>query len=377
MKRCKICRFLDQSVFLGTDFVVHSDGGLIVMRIGPYELENNLFLAPMAGVTDLPFRRLCKRLGAGVVVSEMVTSDPTLQNSRKTRLRLAQDFEPELAVSSINEQFEEIGVDSAPSGTGLRVVQIAGGDAEILANAAVSNAKKGAQIIDINMGCPAKKVCKKAAGSALLKDPKLVEEILKAVVSSVDIPVTLKIRTGWDSDNKNALQIARLAEDNGIQSLAIHGRTRACKYMGMAEHDTTALVKQSIKIPVIANGDIISPERAKEVLEYTKVDGLMIGRAAQGRPWIFREIEHFLKEGQHVARISEQEIKEILVEHVTTLHKFYGEQQGVRIARKHASWYLADEQVADRQRAKDFKKKFNYLSSADEQLAALAGYFKQ
>lgn len=336
------------------------------MRIGPYELDNNLFLAPMAGVTDLPFRRLCKCMGAGVVVGEMVTSDPLLQNSRKTRLRLAQSLDGESSEQTTESE-----------GVGLRVVQIAGGDAEILASAAITNAAKGAQVIDINMGCPAKKVCKKAAGSALLKDPKLVEEILKAVVAAVDVPVTLKIRTGWDTDNKNALQIAKLAEDNGIQSLAVHGRTRACKYMGTAEHDTTALVKQSVSIPVIANGDIISPERAKEILDYTKVDGLMVGRAAQGRPWIFREIDHFLKHGQHLESISQAEIESILTEHIKTLHAFYGEHQGVRIARKHTSWYLADGQVNDPLRAKEFKKSFNYLSSADQQLSALADYFKQ
>lgn len=336
------------------------------MRIGPYELDNNLFLAPMAGVTDLPFRRLCKRLGAGVVVGEMVTSDPLLQNSRKTRLRLAQSLETDSSDQGTESE-----------GVGLRVVQIAGGDAEILARAAITNAAKGAQVIDINMGCPAKKVCKKAAGSALLKDPKLVDEILKAVVAAVDVPVTLKIRTGWDTDNKNALHIAKLAEDNGIQSLAIHGRTRACKYMGTAEHDTTALVKQSVSIPVIANGDIVSPERAREILDYTKVDGLMVGRAAQGRPWIFREIDHFLKHGQYLEKISQSEIESILTEHIKTLHAFYGEHQGVRIARKHTSWYLADDQVNDPSQAKEFKKSFNYLSSADQQLNALTDYFKQ
>ena len=345
----------------------------------------------MAGVTDLPFRRLCKRLGAGVVVSEMVTSDPLLQNSRKTRLRLAQDFGSQgidsLSTGSLKSETAEtrqeslrLGIDKSTVGTGLRVVQIAGGDAEILASAAISNAEKGAQVIDINMGCPAKKVCKKAAGSALLKDPKLVEQILKAVVSAVDIPVTLKIRTGWDSDNKNALQIAKLAEDNGIVSLAIHGRTKACKYLGTAEHDTTALVKQSISIPVIANGDITSPERAREVLDYTKVDGLMIGRAAQGRPWIFREVDHFLTHGEHLAKIAKNEIELILLEHVKALHEFYGEHQGVRIARKHTSWYLADEQLSGNgtgnDSAKEFKKKFNHLLSASEQLDALADYFE-
>jgi len=348
------------------------------MKIGSYLLDNNLFLAPMAGVTDLPFRRLCKQLGAGVVVSEMVTSDPSLQNSRKTRLRLAQDIDtnhiaPKGAqtkrVESLDEQHR--------SEPGLRVVQIAGGDAEVLAQAAISNVRKGAQVIDINMGCPAKKVCKKAAGSALLKDPKLVEQILNKVVSAVDVPVTLKIRTGWDQENKNAIQIAKLAEDAGIKLLSVHGRTRACKYNGNAEHETVAKVKQSVTIPVIANGDIITPEQAKKVLDDTKVDGLMIGRAAQGRPWIFREIDHYLKHGHHLPKIEITEVAQILIHHISALHEFYGEQQGVRIARKHTSWYLTETIMSDQQVSKAFKKKFNYILSADEQLDALTDYFKQ
>ncbi len=338
------------------------------MRIGPYLLDNNLFLAPMAGVTDLPFRRLCKNLGAGVVVSEMVTSDPLLQNSRKTRLRLAHDFVTEK--HPMNDSIAQ-----HQSEPGLRVVQIAGGDAEILAQAAVSNVQRGAQVIDINMGCPAKKVCKKAAGSALLKDPKLVDEILHAVVAAVGIPVTLKIRTGWDQDSKNALQIAKLAEDAGILSLAIHGRTRACKYKGEAEHETVALVKQSVKIPVIANGDIKTPEQAKQVLDYTKADGLMVGRAAQGRPWIFREIGYFLEHGEHLPAIEITEVAQILMQHVKALHEFYGQHQGVRIARKHTSWYLAESGMTNPQAAIEFKKIFNYLLSADEQLQALTDYF--
>ncbi|MCF6193352.1 MAG: tRNA dihydrouridine synthase DusB [Kangiellaceae bacterium] len=339
------------------------------MKIGPYLLDNNLFLAPMAGVTDLPFRKLCKRMGAGVVVSEMVTADPALQNSRKTKLRLAHSYTREID--------DRTGKDSD---IGLRVIQIAGGDAEILASAAVSNAAKGAQIIDINMGCPAKKVCKKAAGSALLKDPKLVDSILKAVVGSVDIPVTLKIRTGWDRKSINALQIARIAEDNGIQSLAVHGRTKACKYEGFAEHDTVALIKQSVSIPVIANGDIDSPETAKKVLEYTGADGLMVGRAAQGRPWIFREISYFLENNQLPPAIAIEEIKDILVQHVASLHQFYGEHQGVRIARKHTSWYLANDILSgsnDRSdNARRFKKKFNTFLTASEQLSSLNNYFE-
>ncbi len=339
------------------------------MKIGPYLIENNLFLAPMAGVTDLPFRRLCKKLGAGVVVSEMVTSDPLLQNSRKTRLRIAQDH--------LIDGEEASQSDDLRQEVGLRIVQIAGGDAEILAKAAKINAARGAQVIDINMGCPAKKVCKKAAGSALLKDPKLVEEILTRVVAAVDIPVTLKIRTGWDTQSKNALQIAKIAEDSGIQSLAVHGRTRACKYQGEAEHETVAQVKQSVSIPVIANGDIVSPQVAKRVLQYTGADGLMIGRAAQGRPWIFREINYFLKHGKEMPAIEKKEIESILTQHLKALYQFYGEFMGVRIARKHTGWYLLNQQKEDTTQIAAFRKKFNSLDSANAQLDALAEYFRQ
>ncbi|MET1256841.1 tRNA dihydrouridine synthase DusB [Aliikangiella maris] len=319
------------------------------MRIGSYLLDNNLFLAPMAGVTDLPFRKLCKSLGAGVVVGEMVTSDPTLRHSRKSRLRLCHDGEP-----------------------GIRVVQIAGGDPQMLAQAAVFNVENGAQIIDINMGCPAKKVCKKAAGSALLKDPELVDNILNAVVKAVDVPVTLKIRTGWDTDNKNAVQIAKLAEQAGIQSLVVHGRTRACKYQGEVEYETIRQVKQSISIPVIANGDIDSPEKARQVLEFTGADGLMIGRAAQGRPWIFREVLHYLQTGEYLPKIHIDEIQQILLTHVAELHSFYGELQGLRIARKHVTWYLTSHGLTD-----GFKKQFNEIQSAEKQLWVLAEYFNQ
>ena len=322
------------------------------MRIGSFSLDNNLFLAPMAGVTDLPFRRLCKSMGAGVVVGEMVSADPSLRQSRKSQLRLRHDGEP-----------------------GLRIVQIAGGDAEMLAQAAEYNVANGAQVIDINMGCPAKKVCKKAAGSALLKDPALVDEILNAVVGAVDVPVTLKIRTGWDTENKNALQIAKMAEQAGIQSLAVHGRTRACKYQGEAEYETVAKVKQSVSIPVVANGDIDSPQKAKQVLDYTGADGLMIGRAAQGRPWIFREVAHFLDTGELLPPISIEEIEQILISHVIALHEFYGEFQGVRIARKHTAWYLASDGFTLDDFAKDFKQVFNQIQSAETQVRVLTDYF--
>ncbi len=319
------------------------------MRIGSYLLTNRLFLAPMAGVTDLPFRKLCKAMGAGVVVGEMVSADPNLRQSRKSQLRLRHDDEP-----------------------GLKIVQIAGGDAQMLAEYARYNVDNGAEVIDINMGCPAKKVCKKAAGSALLKDPELVNEILQAVVSAVDVPVTLKIRTGWDKAHRNALHIAKLAEDAGIQSLAVHGRTKACKYMGEAEYETIARVKQAVSIPVVANGDITSPQKAKFVLDYTGADAIMIGRAAQGRPWIFREINHYLETGELLAPPTTNEIAEILLGHLQALHTFYGEHQGVRIARKHTAWYLADDNTA-----KDFKQQFNQIQSANAQLEALTEYFKQ
>jgi tRNA-dihydrouridine synthase B len=322
------------------------------MKIGHYSLDNNLFLAPMAGVTDLPFRRLCKAMGAGVVVGEMVSADPSLRQSRKSQLRLRHDDEP-----------------------GLRIVQIAGGDAQMLAQAAKYNVANGAQVIDINMGCPAKKVCKKAAGSALLKDPQLVEEILDAVVGAVDVPVTLKIRTGWDPQNKNALLIARLAEQAGIQSLAVHGRTRECKYLGEAEYETIALVKQAVSMPVIANGDITSPEKAKMVLDYTGADGLMIGRAAQGRPWIFREINHYLETGEYLPDIQMDEVETVLLKHVAALHEFYGDIPGVRIARKHAAWYLSCSVEAEL--SKPIIKEFNQIISAEQQLDVLADYFKQ
>lgn len=327
----------------------------------------------MAGVTDLPFRRLCKSMGAGVVVGEMVTSDPSLRQSRKSQLRLRHDDEP-----------------------GLRVVQIAGGDATMLAEAAQYNVDNGAQVIDINMGCPAKKVCKKAAGSALLKDPQLVEEILTAVVKAVDVPVTLKIRTGWDKQNKNALHIAALAEQAGIQSLAVHGRTRECKYLGEAEYETIAQVKQSVSIPVLANGDITTPQKAKQVLSYTGADGLMIGRAAQGRPWIFREILYYLENGELLPEIEVAEVEKILLTHIAALHEFYGELQGVRIARKHTGWYLnscrelnrfrkldGDEQSTEIDECNRVEllapliKKFNQIVSAEQQLDVLADFFKQ
>src|SRR6185437_11234397 len=286
------------------------------LKIGPIHLKNNLIVAPMAGVTDRPFRSLCKRMGAGMAVSEMVASNSLLWGSEKTIRRGNHEGEVE-----------------------PKVIQIAGADPDMMAEAARYNVDKGADIVDINMGCPAKKICNVYAGSALLQDEPLVARIVDAVVKAVDVPVTLKIRTGWNKQNRNALRIAKIAEDHGIQSLAMHGRTRACMYTGHAEYDTIRAVKQAVRIPVIANGDITTPEKARFVLEYTGADAVMIGRAAQGRPWIFREIEHFLATGTHLAPPEASEIREVLVGHLHDLYAFYGYERGVRVARKHIGWY--------------------------------------
>jgi len=322
---------------------------MALMRIGPYQLDNPLILAPMAGVTDRPFRQLCKELGAGLTVSEMIAANPQLRNTRKSIQRSNHQGEP-----------------------GIRSVQIAGAEPEMLAQAAQYNVQNGAEIIDINMGCPAKKVCKKAAGSALLQDPQLVEDILNAVVAAVEVPVTLKIRTGWNHDNRNGVQIAQIAEQAGIQALAVHGRTRADKYLGNAEYDTIAAIKQSVSIPVVANGDITSPEKAKFVLDYTGVDGLMIGRGAQGNPWIFREVWHYLQTGEKLAAPSWQEVRQVLLGHIAALHEFYGAVMGPRIARKHVSWYLQEQ--AD---ANEFRRTFNAIDDGAEQLGVLDRYFEQ
>jgi tRNA-dihydrouridine synthase B len=287
------------------------------MQFAGFTLRNNLVVAPMAGVTDRPFRQLCKKMGAGLAVSEMVTSNSLLYGSEKTRRRANHEGEVE-PVS----------------------VQIAGADPAMMAEAARHNAERGAQIIDINMGCPAKKVCNVMAGSALMQDEPLVARILEAVVKAVpDTPVTLKFRTGWNRANRNAPTIARIAEASGIRAIAIHGRTRADQYMGEAEYDTIAHVKSRVTIPVIANGDIDSPQKAKAVLDYTGADGVMIGRAAQGRPWIFREIEHFLATGEELPPPLVSEIHQVCREHLADLYEFYGDDKGVKIARKHISWY--------------------------------------
>ena len=317
------------------------------MQIGPYILKNNLVVAPMAGVTDRPFRQLCKKMGAGMAVSEMVSCNSLLWGSEKTKRRANHEGE----VDPIS-------------------VQIAGADPAMMAEAASYNVAQGAQMIDINMGCPAKKICNTMAGSALLQNEKLVGRILDSVVGAVDVPVTLKIRTGWDRDHKNALVIARLAESAGIQALAIHGRTRACAYNGKAEYETIAAVKDYVKIPIIANGDIRTPEEAKRVLEYTAADAVMIGRAAQGRPWIFREISHYLATGNHLPLPEVNEIHHVLVNHLYDLYDFYGEYSGVRIARKHISWYtkgLIGSAV--------FRHAMNRLQTTDQQLSAVNEFF--
>ncbi|MCB1857317.1 MAG: tRNA dihydrouridine synthase DusB [Gammaproteobacteria bacterium] len=318
------------------------------MYIGPYQLDSNLLLAPMAGVTDLPFRQLCRRFGAGLAVTEMISSSPGLRDTVKTLRRT--DFRGEV---------------------GPVAAQIVGAEPRAMAEAACFNARRGAQIIDINMGCPARKVCKKAAGSALLKDEGLVGAIVNAVTSAVDVPVTLKIRTGWDRDHRNGARIAKIAEQAGIAAIAVHGRTRACGFHGEVDYRTIRTIKESVAIPVIANGDIDSPEKAKAVLNDTKADGLMIGRAAWGRPWIFREILHYLEHGQHITAPRADWITDLVVAHLRHLHRFYGETPGVRIARKHIAWYSRNQLCSTTL----FQKKINTIDSAEEQLACVREYF--
>lgn len=319
------------------------------MRIGQYELKNRIFLAPMAGITDQPFRRLCSQLGAGLTFSEMMSTNPEVWHTEKSKLRLA--------------HHEEIGINA---------VQIAGSDPTEMAEAAKVNVAYGAEIIDINMGCPAKKVNKKMAGSALLREPSLVAEILDAVVNAVDVPVTLKIRTGWDKENRNCLEIARIAEQAGISALTIHGRTKACLFQGEAEYDSIKAVKQAVSIPVIANGDITSPEKAKFVLDYTQADAVMIGRGSYGRPWIFSEIADYFLKGVVESLTFEQKC-ELMLKHIQDLHQFYGEEKGFRIARKHVGWYI--EQLKPHLHS-NFKRTFNALDSTKEQLNALEDFMK-
>ena len=321
----------------------------ISLQIGSYKLKNNLVVAPMAGVTDRPFRMLCKSMGAGMAVSEMVSSNSLLYGSEKTKRRANHEGE----VDPIS-------------------VQILGTDPEMMATAAKHNVDNGAQIIDINMGCPAKKICNVMAGSALMQNETLVARILEAMVGAVNVPVTLKIRTGWDKANKNAINIARIAEASGIQALAIHGRTRACAYTGDAEYDTISAVKAAVGIPVIANGDITTPEKAKFVLDTTGADAVMIGRAAQGRPWLFREIEHFLKTGEHLPAPQVDEVQRVLVQHMHELYEFYGEHTGTRVARKHISWYTRGLVGSAK-----FRHHMNELPSSAEQMMAVRDFFDE
>ncbi|AXE34986.1 tRNA dihydrouridine synthase DusB [Chromobacterium phragmitis] len=319
------------------------------MQIGPYQLKNRLIVAPMAGVTDRPFRMLCKRLGAGMAVSEMITANKALWTTPKTLRRANHEGEVEPIV-----------------------VQIAGGEPQMLADAARLNVEHGAQIIDINMGCPAKKVCNVAAGSALLRDLDNVGRILEAVVKAVDVPVTLKTRTGWSREVKTALAVAKMAEEAGIAALALHGRTREDMYRGDAEYDTIREVKRTISIPVFANGDIDSPAKAKQVLDYTGADAIMIGRAAQGRPWIFREIQHYLDTGETLPPPTVGEIRELMLGHLDELYGFYGEYSGCRIARKHIAWYTKGLVGGNA-----FRQQMYQLESTDQQRLAVDQYFSR
>lgn len=318
------------------------------MQIGPYQLTNQLIVAPMAGVTDQAFRNLCLQHGAAMAVSEMLSSNPDVWDTDKSRQRMLHSGEQ-----------------------GLRSVQIAGADPELIARAAQFNVEQGAQIIDINMGCPAKKVNKKLAGSALLQDPELVRKILQTVIAAVEVPVTLKIRTGWVPEQRNGVQIAQIAEDCGIAALAVHGRTRQCMYKGEAEYDTIKAIKSNVSIPVIANGDIDSPEKAQYVLDYTGADALMIGRGAQGRPWIFREIQHYLETGNTLAPVDIQTKRQVMLDHLTQLYALYGEYKGVRFARKHVGWYL------DQEAQRSFRAGFNQLETVAEQRSTLERYFDE
>lgn len=298
------------------------------MRIGPYHLSSPFLLAPMAGITDAPFRRLCRRFGAGLTTSEMTTADINLWHTEKSRRRL------------------DLDLDATPV-----VVQIAGSDPKQLARAAQLCADRGAQIVDINMGCPVKKVCNRLAGSALLQDEKQVAAILRAVVAAVSVPVTLKIRTGWDTQNRNGMRIARIAEDCGVQSLAVHGRTRACRFRGAAEYETIAQIKSSVGIPVVANGDIDTSEKALEVLRISGADAVMIGRAAHGRPWFFRELNHYLEFNEMISPLENYEVRDIMLDHLSDLYQFYGDTTGVRVARKHLTRYCAGLKNADTYRS--------------------------
>jgi len=318
-----------------------------VMKIGPYKLTSPFVLAPMVGITDAPFRRICRRFGAGLTTSEMTTANISLWQTASSRRRL------------------DLDLDSEPI-----AVQIAGSDPEQMAVAAQACVKRGAQIIDINMGCPAKKVCNRLAGSALLKDEKLVANILESVVAAVEVPVTLKMRTGWDPAHRNGARIARIAEQSGVQALAIHGRTRECRYRGSAEFETIAQIKQQVSIPVFANGDITTLQKSLEVLRLTDADGLMIGRGAQGRPWIFRELLEFVYGGGKTTPLEINELRDTMLGHLKELHRFYGDAIGVRVARKHLTWY--SKQLVN---AGEFRYQAVRVNSAEEQLRLTKEYF--
>ena len=317
------------------------------MQIGPYKLSSPFVLAPMAGVTDKPFRALCRRFGAGMTTSEMTTADTSLWQTAKSRRRLDLDLSAEPVA-----------------------VQIAGSEPEQLALAAQACVARGAQIIDINMGCPAKKVCKKLAGAALLRDERLVREILTTVVAAVEVPVTLKMRTGWDPEHRNGTIIARIAEDAGIQSLAVHGRTCACRFRGEAEFETISRIKECVNIPIFANGDIRTIEKSLEVLRLTNADGLMIGRGAQGRPWIFRELINGLNNSQEITPLAKKELRDTMLGHLSELHRFYGEQTGVRVARKHLTWYCDNLASAD-----DFRYQAVRVDNASDQIRLTQEFF--
>lgn len=318
------------------------------MKIGPISFANNTILAPMAGVTDLPFRNICRQKGAGAVVAEMLTSNQSLWNSRKSQFRQVQKSEP-----------------------GVRWIQILGNDPQQMADAAMQCESNGAHIIDINMGCPAKKVCRKAAGSALLRDEVLVAEILQSVVQSVKIPVTLKIRTGWSKENQNGLNIAQIADKAGIQAISVHGRTRECRYNVEAEYDTVARIKQAVSVPIIVNGDICTIKKAQTVLDQTKADGIMIGRGALGNPWLFNELSHYLENNEVIAPPDLNEIHQTIISHLSALHQFYGEHLGVRISRKHLSWY---QEKFDN--VLKIKHLFNKLEKPQDQISFIDQYFE-
>jgi tRNA-dihydrouridine synthase B len=317
------------------------------MQIGPFQLSSPFLLAPMAGISDAPFRKLCRSFGAGMTTSEMTTADITLWSTEKSRKRL------------------DLDLDAEP-----RVVQIAGSDPAQMAQAAGLVVARGAQIVDINMGCPAKKVCRRQAGSALLQDERLVRNILEAVVGAVDVPVTLKIRTGQHPGQRNGVKIARIAEDCGIQALAVHGRTRACRFKGCAEYETIARIKSAISIPVIANGDITSVEKSLEVLQLSSADALMIGRGARGRPWFFRELNYFRRTGKRISPLEKNYVRDIMLGHLNDLYQFYGETTGVRMARKHLSWYCAGLKNSG-----DFRSRVVRVDSASEQIRLTREYF--